>query len=208
MILVTVVPYLFGHGKKFEGAERMEMRHIVRSETVDVFALNKPIDKAAATLREQHDNTSRGYATLPLEVSLCIPQPPHPCPSLAGCQRLACAYRSSIIGKMPMLLLYRASILREGGDLTFHVTANTSSTSSKVATCVLARRTSWGCRCSRSSCRIRPPMPLLVAPHGTPNALTCHASILGGLPTPSSATRPSSAGGGLASRVTRLTTGG
>jgi len=42
-------------------------------------------------------------------------------------------------------------------------------------------------------------MPLLVAPNGADNALTRRASVLGGLTTTLSTTRPSSVGGGLAS---------
>ena len=44
-------------------------------------------------------------------------------------------------------------------------------------------------------------MPLLVAPNGADNALARRASVLGGLTTTLSATRPSSVGGGLASRL-------
>jgi len=44
-------------------------------------------------------------------------------------------------------------------------------------------------------------MPLLVAPNGADNTLARRASVLGGLTTTLSATRPSSVGGGLASRL-------
>ncbi len=58
----------------------------------------------------------------------------------------------------------------EGDDLTFRLVANTSSASFEVAAPVLARRTSRGCQCPCSSCLIRPPTPLIVAPHGLPTS--------------------------------------
>jgi len=89
----------------------------------------------------------------------------------------------------------------EGGGLTFHLADNTPNTSFEAAAPVLARRISWGCRRPCSSRLIRMPMPLLVATHGAANALARRASVLGGLATPLSATRPSSVGGGLISRL-------
>jgi len=109
--------FVQAHGKnsrvtelQWDGAAvgKMEMRHIVRPQTVDVFALNNPL-----TRRPRPCMTTQAAALLHFLSRLAV----HSTPTssmLIACglpTPAACAHRSSVIGKMPTLLLYRASIL-------------------------------------------------------------------------------------------------